>query len=67
MEGPLYTEVKSLFNKPSPKMYGFIAGLGGRDITFNTLEEMLKVGEDKEVDCYFLDVDHSLLKDEFYV
>ena len=67
MEGPLYTEVKSLFNKPSPKICGFIAGLGGRDITFNTLEEMLKVGKDKEVSCYFLDVDHSLLKDEFYV
>jgi len=66
-DGALYTEVKSLFNSGTPEVSGFIAGLGGRDITFSTLEEMLKIAEEKQVSSYFLDVDYSLLKEEFYV
>jgi pyruvate ferredoxin oxidoreductase alpha subunit len=66
-DGPLYTEIKSLFATPLPKISGFIAGLGGRDITFRTLDKMLEVANKKEASCYFLDVDYSLLKEKFYV
>jgi 2-oxoisovalerate ferredoxin oxidoreductase alpha subunit len=44
MEGFLATEIKaSLFNqKDSPLVAGFIAGLGGRDVTFKTIEKIAK-------------------------
>jgi len=43
MEGALFTEVKSsLFGKTDVKAYGFIAGLGGKDVTFNDIEAMCK-------------------------
>jgi 2-oxoisovalerate ferredoxin oxidoreductase alpha subunit len=43
MEGALYTEIKaSLYAlKDRPLATGFIAGLGGRDITVNTIETMV--------------------------
>jgi pyruvate ferredoxin oxidoreductase alpha subunit len=66
-EGPLYTEIKSLFPQDKPKISGFIAGLGGRDITFDTLEEMIDTSKRGEVRCRFLDVNESLLSEEFYV
>lgn len=66
-EGPLFTEVKSLFNQAMPKISGFIAGLGGRDITLSTIESMVKIAQEKEVRCEFLDVNKALLKEEFYV
>jgi len=66
-DGPLYTEIKSLFENSLPKICGFIAGLGGRDITFNTLEEMLTIGRKEMVSSYFLDVNHTLLRDKFFV
>ncbi|NIP66658.1 pyruvate ferredoxin oxidoreductase [Candidatus Bathyarchaeota archaeon] len=42
MEGPLFTEVKaSIYNSDDPPlMAGFIAGLGGRDVTFSDIEEI---------------------------
>lgn len=64
-EGPLYTEVKSLFSNSLPKVMGFVAGLGGRDITFSTLEDMLSRSEAEELRCEFLDVNKSLLQEEF--
>ena len=44
MEGFLATEIKaSLFNqKGSPLVAGFIAGLGGRDVTYETIEKIAK-------------------------
>jgi 2-oxoisovalerate ferredoxin oxidoreductase alpha subunit len=44
MEGFLATEIKaSLFNrKDRPLVSGFIAGLGGRDVTFKTIEKIAK-------------------------
>jgi 2-oxoisovalerate ferredoxin oxidoreductase alpha subunit len=44
MEGFLATEIKaSLFNqKDRPSVAGFIAGLGGRDVTFKTIEKIAK-------------------------
>jgi 2-oxoisovalerate ferredoxin oxidoreductase alpha subunit len=60
MEGPLYTEAKaSVYEKEDvPLMAGFIAGLGGRDVTFLDIEAIarkslkyLKAGRvDKDVE-----------------
>jgi len=66
-EGPLYTEVKSLFANKKPKVSGFVAGLGGRDITIQTVKDMVDISKAKDVRCEFLNVNQSLLKEEFYV
>ena len=43
MEGPVFTEVKaSLYRISDAKVYGFIAGLGGKDVTFRDIEKMCK-------------------------
>ena len=49
MEGPVFTEVKaSLYGISDAKVYGFIAGLGGKDVTFKDIEKMCKkVVEDR--------------------
>ena len=41
--GPVFTEVKSaLFGEPhAPQVFGFVAGLGGRDITVEMFKEMV--------------------------
>jgi 2-oxoisovalerate ferredoxin oxidoreductase alpha subunit len=64
MEGALFTETKaSLYNsKRTPLMKGFIAGLGGRDVTFLDIEKItrkslkcLKEGKvEKEMEWYGL-------------
>lgn len=64
MEGPLFTEVKAtLYRKPDrPLMVGFIAGLGGRDVTFLDIEKIatkslksLEAGKvEKEVEWFGL-------------
>ena len=42
-EGALFTEVKgSLYGKSDAKVYGFIAGLGGKDVTFGDIELICK-------------------------
>ncbi|MCM8787852.1 MAG: pyruvate ferredoxin oxidoreductase [Candidatus Omnitrophica bacterium] len=66
-EGPLFSEIRSLFSKKKPKINGFVAGLGGRDITFDTLEEMLKLSRKTPTRCEFLNLNKSLLSDSFYV
>jgi pyruvate ferredoxin oxidoreductase alpha subunit len=44
MEGFLASEIKaSLYHmEDKPLIAGFIAGLGGRDVTFKTIEEIAK-------------------------
>jgi 2-oxoisovalerate ferredoxin oxidoreductase alpha subunit len=43
MEGAVFTEVKSsLYGKSDAKTYGFIAGLGGKDVTYNDIENICK-------------------------
>ncbi len=45
--GAVYGELTSSFSgMDGPKFLDFIIGLGGRDITFKSLEEVLKVAED---------------------
>jgi len=40
-EGALFNEVKgALYNKSDSKVFGFIAGLGGKDVTFGDIEKM---------------------------
>jgi pyruvate ferredoxin oxidoreductase alpha subunit len=48
-EGALFNEVKaSLYGKSDAKVYGFIAGLGGKDVTYNDIETIcMKVIEGK--------------------
>jgi 2-oxoisovalerate ferredoxin oxidoreductase alpha subunit len=42
-EGAVFSEVKSsLFNKSEAKVYGFIAGLGGKDVPYTDIEKMCK-------------------------
>ena len=52
-EGALFSEVKaSLFGKSDTTVYGFIAGLGGKDVTYNDVETMCKkVVDGKAKDC----------------
>jgi pyruvate ferredoxin oxidoreductase alpha subunit len=66
-EGPLYTEVKSLFANKKPKINGFVAGLGGRDITLQTIKDMVAIGKKSDTRCEFLGLKEGLLKEEFYV
>jgi len=43
MEGAVFSEVKaSLYNKSDSKVYGFITGLGGKDVTYQDIEKMCK-------------------------
>jgi len=42
-EGVLFNEVKgALFGKSDSTVYGFIAGLGGKDVTFGDIEKMCR-------------------------
>jgi len=59
MEGALFTEVKSsLYGKSDAKIYGFIAGLGGKDVTFDDIENICKKvinGKAKDFEWYGLE------------
>jgi len=58
MEGALFTELKgSLYGKSDAKAFGFIAGLGGKDVTFGDIEKMCKKvssGKAKHLEWYGL-------------
>jgi pyruvate ferredoxin oxidoreductase alpha subunit len=65
---PIATEVKAAFygKKKAPKLISsFVAGLGGRDITLETIRELLRRLTQKEVNFEFLDLKHELLKDSY--
>jgi len=51
--GALFSEVKaSLYGKSGAKVYDFIAGIGGKDVTYNDVEIMCKkVVKGKAKDC----------------
>ena len=59
MEGAVFTEVKaSLYNKSDAKVYGYIAGLGGKDVTYKDIEIMCKKainGKAKHLEWYGLE------------
>ena len=58
-EGALFSEVKaSLYDKSDAKVYGFIAGLGGKDVTYNDIELICKKtikGKVKDCEWYGLE------------
>ncbi|MCP4652402.1 MAG: pyruvate ferredoxin oxidoreductase [Candidatus Omnitrophica bacterium] len=65
-DGALYTEVKSLLNDSNKQISGFIAGLGGRDITITTINNIIDLTEKEENHCKFVDVKKELLWEEFH-
>ncbi len=61
--GPMYTEFKALFQgkEKSPKVSGFIGGLGQRDITKDNIREIYEKLEGNEVSCHFLNLNQEYL------
>ncbi|UCH71655.1 MAG: pyruvate ferredoxin oxidoreductase [Thermoplasmatales archaeon] len=59
LEGALFSEVKgSLYGKSNCNTYGFIAGLGGKDVTFGDIEKMCKKvvdGKAKDLEWFGLE------------
>jgi len=65
---PLAVEIKAAFSgkKKSPKVISsFVAGLGGRDITLESIKEIFKKMTQKEVNLEFIDLKPELLKEEY--
>lgn len=65
---PIAVEVKSTFfgKKKGPKVISsFVAGLGGRDITPETIHEVFRRLSAKEVNFDFIDLKPELLKEEY--
>jgi pyruvate ferredoxin oxidoreductase alpha subunit len=56
--GVLFSDIKSIFQgkNENPKINGYIAGLGGRDITKETIKEAFSRLSKEETDCEFLDL-----------
>ncbi|MCK4859591.1 MAG: pyruvate ferredoxin oxidoreductase [Candidatus Omnitrophica bacterium] len=63
--GPLFTEIKAIFQnkKGNPKISGFVAGLGGRDITRETVERIFSKIEKRQMDLEFIDVKQERLNE----
>ena len=65
---PLTTEIKAIFcgKKKRPQVISsFVAGLGGRDITKNSIKEVFRLLKTKEVKGEFIDLKPELLKDSY--
>ncbi len=55
--GNTYLEVSSsLYGTDYPQLFGFIAGLGGRDVKIEDFEEMFRTMENKEPGQYWINV-----------
>lgn len=61
--GMLYDDIKAaLYGKPTqPKVSGFIAGLGGRDIPKESIVKVIEKGETSVVENGFVDLKESLI------
>ncbi|TAM41154.1 pyruvate ferredoxin oxidoreductase [bacterium] len=65
---PIAVEIKAAFygKKKGPKVVSsFVAGLGGRDITLETIHEIFRRLSAKEVNSDFVDLKPELLKEEY--
>ena len=65
---PIAVEIKATFygKKKGPKVISsFVAGLGGRDITLESIGEVLRRLSAKEVNSDFIDLKPELLKEEY--
>lgn len=63
-DGALYSEIKSALSTDK-KVSGFIAGLGGRDITINTITGIIESAQNQSNSCNFVDLNKELLWDKF--
>ncbi len=64
---PLVSEIKALFfgKKKTPKIVsGFVAGLGGRDITKDSVKQIFRQLNQREVSGKFVDLKPELLQDK---
>jgi pyruvate ferredoxin oxidoreductase alpha subunit len=62
--GPLYTDLSaavSSMGAKAPKVSGFVIGLGGRDITLKSIQEVYECLSGKQVDCEFIGLKKELL------
>lgn len=65
---PLASEIKAVFfsKKKKPQVISsFIVGLGGRDITKDSIKETLRLLNQKERTCEFIDLKPELLKESY--
>jgi pyruvate ferredoxin oxidoreductase alpha subunit len=65
---PLSAEIKAVFSgkKKAPKVISsFVVGLGGRDITKNSVKEIYRLLNTKEKACEFIDLKPELLKENY--
>ncbi len=65
---PLVGEIRSVFfgKKKAPKFIsGFVAGLGGRDITKDSIKEIYRLLITKEVQDEYIDLKPELLKENY--
>lgn len=65
---PVATEIKAAFfgKKKAPKIISsFVAGLGGRDITLDSIKEIFRKLNQKEVVQEFIDLKPELLHEEY--
>jgi pyruvate ferredoxin oxidoreductase alpha subunit len=65
--GPLFTDVVTAFlgRTKAPKMSGFIVGLGGRDITLESIQSIFKKLSGPQVDAEFIDLKEELLEERY--
>ena len=65
---PLASEIKAVFfgKKKKPQVISsFILGLGGRDITQDSIKEIIRLLNTKEKSCEFIDLKPELLKENY--
>ena len=64
---PIAMEIKAAFSgkKKVPVVSSFVAGLGGRDITLDSVREVLRKLTAKEVSLEFIDLKPELLKEKY--
>lgn len=65
---PLFSEIKAALsakNKKPQTISSFIAGLGGRDITKDSIKEIFRLLTAKEVNGEFIDLKPELLKENY--
>ena len=65
--GPLYCDVLTAFlgKARMPKTSGFIIGLGGRDITRESIQNIFKRLSGKQVNAEFIDLKEELLEEKY--
>jgi len=63
--GVLAQEIRAAFygNSPVPRLSGFVVGLGGRDVTRETVLKALQLAKESDHDCTFLDLNPELLEE----